>query len=50
MVRDGDTVVIGGLMKDSDTTSVTKIPLLGDIPIIGWLFKGKTHQSSRRIW
>jgi general secretion pathway protein D len=44
MVRDGDTIVMGGLMKDSDTVAVTKIPLLGDIPIIGWLFKGKNHQ------
>jgi type IV pilus assembly protein PilQ len=39
-VRNGQTIVIGGLMKDRETTTVTKVPLLGDIPLLGsWLFR-----------
>ena len=48
LARDGDTIVLGGLMKDQDQVNVTKIPLLGDIPIIGWLFKGKSHVIKSR--
>lgn len=40
-VNNGDTAVIGGLIRDEETESVRKVPLLGDLPIIGWLFKGK---------
>jgi len=40
-VNNGDTAILGGLMKDQDTEVVQKVPLLGDIPIIGWLFKSK---------
>ena len=36
-VRDGQTVVIGGMMQDQKTSSVNKIPLLGDIPLVGKL-------------
>ncbi|WP_458251067.1 hypothetical protein, partial [Geobacter anodireducens] len=32
MVKDKDTVVIGGLIQDRDTEAINKIPLLGDIP------------------
>ncbi len=39
IVNSGDTAVIGGLMQDKDTRTVTKVPILGDIPILGWLFK-----------
>jgi len=38
-VRDGATIVIGGLMQDQKTMTVTKIPLLGDIPYLGLLFQ-----------
>ncbi len=40
-VTSGDTAVLGGLMSDQETEIITKVPILGDIPIIGWLFKGK---------
>jgi general secretion pathway protein D len=43
VVRDGETVVIGGLMSEDYQDTVSKVPWLGDIPIIGWAFK-----SSRR--
>ena len=40
-VNDGDTAVIGGLIRDEETENTKKVPLLGDLPLIGWLFKGK---------
>jgi general secretion pathway protein D len=39
VVRDQQTVVIGGLMRDEISTSRTKIPILGDIPVLGTLFR-----------
>jgi len=39
VVEDGSTVVIGGLIRDDTTEGISKVPLLGDIPIAGWLFK-----------
>jgi type IV pilus assembly protein PilQ len=44
MVKDGETIVIGGLRKKEDTTTVDKIPLLGDIPFVGALFR-KTQKD-----
>ncbi len=44
VVRDGDLIMLGGLMSDRVEESITKVPLLGDIPILGWLFK-KTDNS-----
>ncbi|HXC62216.1 MAG TPA: secretin N-terminal domain-containing protein, partial [Nitrospiria bacterium] len=37
-IRDGETVIIGGMIQDEDRTSVTKVPGLGDIPVLGKLF------------
>ncbi len=42
VVKDKETVVIGGLIQDTDDVNVKKIPFLGDLPGIGWLFKTKT--------
>ena len=39
VARDGETVVLGGLFQTDTTSSVTKVPLLGDIPLLGHLFK-----------
>jgi type IV pilus assembly protein PilQ len=41
MVKDGETIVIGGLIKENTTDSVIKVPILGDIPILSLLFKKK---------
>ncbi len=41
VVRDKDTIAMGGLMRDRDTTVESKVPLLGDIPVLGWLFKNR---------
>ncbi len=46
-VADGKTVVIAGLIEDSTSDSVTKIPWLGDIPFLGWLFKTKSQSLSK---
>ncbi len=47
VVRDQQTVVIGGLLQERETSSVTKVPILGDIPILGHLFK-RTQKSKRK--
>jgi len=47
VVKDKDTVVIGGLIQDRDTETVNKIPLLGDIPLLGWLFKTKSARREK---
>lgn len=47
IVRDGETVVIGGLITDRVETNMAKIPVLGDIPLLGWLFKRKFISRSR---
>lgn len=39
VVRDKDTIAMGGLMRDKENNTVSKVPLLGDIPVLGWLFK-----------
>lgn len=48
VVNSGDTAVLGGLMQDKDGETVTKVPILGDIPILGWLFKSKTVDKEKR--
>lgn len=47
IVKDGETIVIGGLFRDVTNTSRKQVPLLGDIPLLGGLFRG-TNDSSRR--
>ncbi len=46
-VKDGDTIIVGGLINEQDLQSVTKVPLLGDLPIIGTLFRQTTVTKSR---
>jgi general secretion pathway protein D len=45
-IRDGQTIVIGGLMQDEKTSTITKVPLLGSLPLIGTLFQ---RNMSERI-
>ena len=47
LVENGGTVVIGGIFTDEETEDVAKVPLLGDIPVVGNLFKNK-NKSSRK--
>ena len=46
-VKDGHTAVIGGLVRDRVVHSATKIPLLGDIPVIGALFRSTLDQAEK---
>ncbi len=45
VVKDQDFVMLGGLMSDKIDEEVRKVPLLGDIPILGWLFKAKSYKN-----
>ena len=47
IVKDSQTVVIGGLIEDSQTNNETKVPVLGDIPVLGWLFRDRSETSTR---
>lgn len=47
LVENGGTVVIGGIFEQTDRTDVTKIPLLGDIPVLGYLFKNTSSTSAK---
>ncbi|MGI2903445.1 AMIN domain-containing protein [Tolypothrix sp. VBCCA 56010] len=46
-LRDGQTLILSGIIQDQDRTSVSKIPILGDIPLLGSLFR-KTNRENRR--
>lgn len=48
VVENGGTVVIGGVFVTKNSDTVSKIPLLGDIPGLGWLFKTKSESVDRR--
>ncbi len=47
VVKDRHTLVLGGLMKDSDTVNISKVPFLGDIPVVGWAFKSKANDRTK---
>lgn len=47
LVENGGTVVIGGIFTQALVDTVSKVPLLGDVPILGWLFKNDTKQNSK---
>jgi type II secretory pathway component GspD/PulD (secretin) len=47
-IHDGDTIAIGGLIQDQDIFNVSKVPLLGDLPIIGRLFRSTTKDKLRK--
>ncbi|MCF8355215.1 MAG: hypothetical protein K9H48_12255 [Melioribacteraceae bacterium] len=46
-LKDGETIVVGGLIQDIETTTVTKMPFIGDIPYLGELFKNKRKQKTK---
>lgn len=47
MVRDRDTIAMGGLLRDTERVTNTKIPVLGDIPVLGWLFKNTSREINK---
>lgn len=46
-LRDNETLVIGGLIQENETRTNTKIPLLGDVPLVGRVFRNEQRTSSR---
>lgn len=48
MVKDGDVVILGGLIKDSVKTTVNKVPILGDIPILGLFFRNDGKEKVKQ--
>ncbi|PSB13571.1 hypothetical protein C7B76_19300, partial [filamentous cyanobacterium CCP2] len=47
-IRDGQTLILSGIIEDRDRVDVTKVPILGDIPILGALFRSTTRENERR--
>jgi general secretion pathway protein D len=47
-VANGETIVVGGFIRKNDSSSVTKIPVLGDLPIVGSLFRGTSKNTEDR--
>jgi type IV pilus assembly protein PilQ len=48
LVENGGTVVIGGIFELNETESETRVPLLGDLPVVGNLFKSRTRSSNKQ--
>ena len=48
LVKSGETVVLGGLMDEQTKEQVSKVPLLGDIPVLGYLFRSTSNTTAKR--
>jgi type II secretory pathway component GspD/PulD (secretin) len=48
IIPSGNTLVMGGLMQDSSEKGYTKVPVLGDIPILGWAFRSESQNRRKR--
>lgn len=47
-LRDGQTLIISGIIQDTDKSTISKIPILGDIPLLGSLFRKTNRQNQRQ--
>jgi type IV pilus assembly protein PilQ len=47
LVENGGTVVLGGIFQLTDTNTITKVPLLGDVPILGYLFRNTARSTAK---
>jgi type IV pilus assembly protein PilQ len=47
MVENGGTVVLGGIYQQTERSNVSKVPLLGDIPVVGYLFKTQGRENTK---
>lgn len=47
-LRDGQTLIISGIIQETDRTTVSKVPILGDIPILGALFRSTSRNNTRQ--
>lgn len=48
VVQNGDTVALGGLVRNTLVEATTKVPILGDIPLLGWLFRARTTTALKQ--
>lgn len=48
LIKSGDTLAIGGLLQDETIKGRTKVPVLGDIPVVGYLFQERTNNRQKR--
>jgi general secretion pathway protein D len=48
VAKSGQTIVLGGLISEKSTKTDNKVPFLGDIPILGWLFKNRNTNNAKR--
>ena len=49
MIEDGELLILGGLIEDTYTQSEAKVPLLGDIPLLGRLFKSASKSKDKQV-
>lgn len=45
-LRDGETIVLGGLIQNVESTTINRFPILGHLPLIGWLFQNRTSTKT----
>jgi len=48
LVNNGETIVLGGIYQQAIITSVSKVPILGDIPFVGWLFRNSVQANQKK--
>ena len=48
LVENGETIVLGGIFQQSSSNDVRKVPLLGDLPFVGYLFKNSSEVMEKR--
>ena len=48
LIKSGDTLAIGGLMQDEVSKARTKVPIMGDIPVLGYLFQSRSNVRTKR--
>jgi type IV pilus assembly protein PilQ len=47
-VRDGQTLILSGIIQENERSTVTKVPILGDLPLLGSLFRSTTRNNTRQ--
>jgi type IV pilus secretin PilQ/predicted competence protein len=48
LIKSGDTLAIGGLLQDESNKARTKVPIMGDVPVLGYLFQSRTNSRVKR--
>jgi type IV pilus assembly protein PilQ len=48
LIKSGDTLAVGGLLSDQVVKSRTKVPIMGDVPVLGYMFQSRNNQRTKR--